>query len=48
MGPSTAGLGDPLNAQLTVAGLSGMEDAMSDNHRGDPVTDRLPPAVRGA
>ena len=48
MGPSTAGLGDLRNVQLTVAGPSWDGDAMSGNQRGNPVTGRQPPDLREA
>jgi hypothetical protein len=37
-----------LNVQLIVAGRAGTEGDMSDDQRGSPVTDRLPPAGRAA
>ena len=42
------GLGDLLDARLIVAGCEGMEDGMSDDQRGKPVTGRLPPTMREA
>ena len=48
MGPSTASLGNLANAQLIVAGRAGMEGDMSNDQRGGPVADRLPPAGRAA